>query len=320
MLGWFEVFRTLPFHISITIFFLMVVFTIVALSAGCNVPRSNAPTRLEVDHSQVRFQVSARCLRIQKATLKNLVPTTITQNQDVQPGKTICVFQQAHAWEREQIAEKSMSSKQQVGYLQPSKASQSFPMPQKDQGYKHNRQGAGIPCRSKSWTIQTKRPCVATRLLAGFSKHTVPPAQMIRRIRMTVLSVFSMSRCCVYRFGNCWNHHDLMVFVDTTSEASEDYQKINPRFRDNSLLDLRTETTFSSPSGTSMSRDPVPRFTGTNEEQRIAMKPTDEWYFDLNTSLIARTNPPLEFKSNGFLLPDRRAVETPSAMSKPTDW
>ena len=79
---------------------------------------------------------------------------------------------------------------------------------------------------------------------------------------------------------------------------------MHSRFRETSLLDFLTDTTCSSPSGTSRSRDPVPRFTGTKELQSIANKPINALNRDLRISLMASTKPPFEFKSNGFRRPD----------------
>ncbi len=49
------------------------------------------------------------------------------------------------------------------------------------------KQGAGMPCFSSNWTSQTNRLCIATSELAGFSMHTVPPAQITSNMRMQVL-------------------------------------------------------------------------------------------------------------------------------------
>ena len=42
---------------------------------------------------------------------------------------------------------------------------------------------------SNNLTSQTNRPFSDTSELAGFSKHTVPPAQMAKTIRRIVLSI-----------------------------------------------------------------------------------------------------------------------------------
>ena len=49
-----------------------VVWTFVFFSDDSKGPRSRASIDLEVDHTHVRFQVNARCFRIQKATLNIL--------------------------------------------------------------------------------------------------------------------------------------------------------------------------------------------------------------------------------------------------------
>ena len=100
--------------------------------------------------------------------------------------------------------------------------------------------------------------------------------------------------------------------------ASVILRTLHSRLRETSLLDFLTDTTCSSPSGTSRSRDPVPRFTGTNELQSIANKPITALKRDLRISLMASTRPPFEFKSNGFRRPDLLAVAAPSSISKPT--
>ena len=93
----------------------------------------------------------------------------------------------------------------------------------------------------------------------------------------------------------------------------------HPRFRDRSLLDFRTETTCSFPSGTNIFRDTVALFTGTKELQHMANIATSRSNRDLKINFAAKTNPPFEFKSIAFRRPVCLAFGMPYSKSNPTD-
>lgn len=64
-----------PCHVVLPFlsFFRIVVFTLVGRSGGKSWPRSSPLMRFELAQTQVRFQVKAKCLRIQNATLNTSI-------------------------------------------------------------------------------------------------------------------------------------------------------------------------------------------------------------------------------------------------------
>ena len=176
------------------------------------------------------------------------------------------------------------------------------------------KQGAFMPWLCSNRTSQTNRLCIATSELAGFSMHTVPPAQITSNMRMQVLGARQVSLS--EKSGKEGTGHGLW---------QQAYFKIklcfnsSPSFRERSLLLFRTLTTFSSPSGTKIDRDPVPRFTGTKDEQQTAKIATSISIRDLKTNLIAKTSPALELRSKLLRFPFFFDCLAPYAMSKAMD-
>lgn len=142
---------------------LLAVLTWHFFSDGLKAPRSSSSINRDVDHIQVRFHVKERCFFIQKAILN--------------------------------ILDESWS-------VYDSKCHEQFSVP-KIFGFHYIHEVAdffsqetGMPCSNNIFTIQTYLSWRAIRLLQGFSKRIVPPAQIVKTMRITLLSF------CEWPMGN----------------------------------------------------------------------------------------------------------------------
>lgn len=264
---WVPLKSLVPCHLVLPFsFHRFVVWTVVSFSFGSIGPRSRFWILLEVDQNQVRFHVSARCFRIQNAVLKNLDAWSISSW-----GSDGSIMGQ-RTYDKQF---KSLSLNQSTGML----------------------------CDWSNLTSHTNLSCMPSKEFWGFSTQMVPPAQMTSNIRTTLLSEQKN-----FRGWTKWKRwlvisYFLIMIQKTIPNSKQKKFMINWSIRDRSLFARLTDGTFSSPSGTSRSLCPVPRLTGTNDEQQTAKTATRSLKEDLKIIFTARTKPALEFKSNGFLLP-----------------
>ena len=131
-------------------------------SDGLKAPRSSSSINRDVDHIQVRFHVKERCFFIQKAILN------ILDESDIMNCVTI----------------RNVTVPKIYGFHYTHEVADFF------------SQETGMPCSNNIFTIQTYLSWRAIRLLEGFSKRIVPPAQIVKTMRITLLSF------CEWPMGN----------------------------------------------------------------------------------------------------------------------
>ena len=132
-------------------------------------------------------------------------------------------------------------------------------------------------------TNSTNRWCMATKLFWGFSITITPPAQIVKAMRIALLSSTHGNTRAGMR-GRTIEHGVSPVTFQNKFKA----YKTSIRAR--SLFDLLTDGIPSSPSGTSKSLPPVPLFTATHDEQQTAKIAIRLLKEDLKINLMARTN------------------------------
>ena len=149
---------------------LLAVLTWHFFSDGLKAPRSSSSINRDVDHIQVRFHVKERCFFIQKAILNILDESEY--ESDIMNCVTI------------RNVTNNFQFQQYMVFIIFTKSRTFF------------SQETGMPCSNNIFTIQTYLSWRAIRLLEGFSKRIVPPAQIVKTMRITLLSF------CEWPMGN----------------------------------------------------------------------------------------------------------------------